>query len=355
MKRILVVVLFFAFAGMGLFAQNNQSFFNFVWDLGMDINFVKNDENKLEVLGTPKTRYVNPDVDRMFFMQMEADYVTPTWGVAFKGYFASETGRNPQIYTAYGWFKTFDGILLTNLGWIENDLWATKGGIPRADEFALDSGGGSLDVREGSGIQFNVNPALGLNFGAAMYTRNDRTIGIKHNKFVLAANYEMEGVFSVQACFANKEVPTEIIDFQGILCAGLSFDLIDDFTFIVDGQIFNFMSPDISIYQTVGYKMDEWEFGALVAEEFAVKSTSPALLNAYPWVSYAIRGTPIGTFVPRLQVGMLDLLGDIGFKVSPRVLWVNAGLPRFLLGYDATVLKGVDPAHTLILEVYWSY
>jgi hypothetical protein len=148
--------------------------------------------------------------------------------------------------------------------------------------------------------------------------------------------------------------PTEIIDFEGILCAGFTFDLIDNFTFIVDGQITNFMAPDISIYQTIGYKMDALEFGVLAAEEINVNS-SEVVLHAYPWVSYAFRDTPVGTLVPRLQVGMFDLTGEMGFKISPRLLLVNGNLPRLLIGYDATILSGVDPAHTIILNLFWSY
>jgi hypothetical protein len=271
-----------------------------------------------------------------------------------------------SIPIAFGWVKFFD-ILTVNAGIIDDGTWESKGAI-----LADDQG-------EGLGALVKVSPIKGLDLGVGAYANNARgggdnnvlyrningnDSGIDWNeaKYTINGSYTMSDLFRVNATYrgenragggtdpkSNGNSSRAIGEFQLLA--------VENLTAIVEVELDNLQKFDsigqgkANIFETVGYKLNDLQFGLNAAQYFSKVDDSDLGLRFNPWVSYTI-----GKLVPRLDVvyfiaGQVDGSNATGEgKIDRKGYAVSTGSnPGGKYDKDASVI-GVRPSLKINLD-----
>ena len=310
MKRFFCVVLVAVFVTAFCFAQELKfdGYVNSGIGLWMS-NEEGNDDPQLMIYGVDSERffgrfrlngaYTNAD------QTIGANFRLQVQGTGSR----TESGNIPTLAFGYGWTKLAD-IFTIKVGLVDDGTWATGDVIYNDDQ------------GEGAGMLVRVSPITGLDLGVGAYVAsyesgsNNNVIPVLPSQFVFnEAKYTFNAAYTMDKVFRLMLSGRTKNETEGDSAAKTSHALaefrllsINNLTAVLVGEVNKLDdysdNGEISLYQTIGYRMGDLTFGINAAQYLRnVPSGSDAAddlgLRFNPWVSYALNE---GKIVPRVDL-----------------------------------------------------
>jgi hypothetical protein len=314
------------------------------------VRMYNDDDSGQELRGELTTTYTNGDVG--FTTRFRA-----TQG---------QLGQNAVVGLrfAYGWINLFDGHFRPVGGYVDNNVWGTKGDL-------------DVDVA-GAGLRLEFKPIAGLNFGAFLrvpgQVSNDDEVNIDtvHNieQFMkataLGLGYE-NSAFYLRLQYLIDRKAEENNDPDGQLDFGIGFTGLPALEAHAEGRITkldDFDTGNADFRQTVGYTISEalpLTIKLNVKEVLYGEDTKDTWLGFNPSVSYAVSNA--------LSVGLAGGYGfgyntkdyeyDIYVKPNLSFNFGNGLTTKLWYKFDVSKedASNTDPvnASTIQLDFVWSF
>ena len=227
MKRILVTTAAMIFAVGLLAAEDGLSLSGGVYT-GAKATF-DDSGNKIELYNSAKQKASRIDLN--------VDYTVENVGASIRlraqGLELSSVAftGSAGFYYAYGFANLFNNMFTVKAGIVDDGSWTTLGDM------------GMDFVCENPGMQLQIKPIAGLNFGTFITTPTE-SASISKDIVSFGASYALENTFSIQAGYA----------LSGNAYAGFSIDAVKGLTVIGEGTFLTlYGTPAYTLSETLGY------------------------------------------------------------------------------------------------------
>jgi hypothetical protein len=339
MKKAMLWILAFTAAG-GIFAQE----FKFDGYFNSGLGIISTDTKVPDGTGTKTadSKIVPFGVDSEqagYRFRLNGSYTNADATAGAKFRFQAQSKFDAGSFSlpyAYGWVSFLNKIFTVSGGLVDDGTWSSGGAI-------LDD-----DVGEGLGVLIKISPLEGLNLGAGAYVMNQQSGGnnnvlvipagdasasattdftkinipLDRLKYTASAGYTLKNVFKTNLTyrtanqagdkvsryasadlesFAGRDETSKLIFSAHVLAvknltAGIEAELDKLEDSGVDRDKDNI---DFNLYETIGYKIDNLDFGLNAIQYFKAEKDKEydTGLHFNPWISYAI-----GAVVPRLDL-----------------------------------------------------
>jgi hypothetical protein len=310
MKKTAIVLILILIAGMA-FAQELK----FDGYVNSGLGVVVTDRTVQDGTDTKKAdpyiaAYGVDSEQTLFRFRLNGSYTNADGNAGAKFRFQAQTniaGQDPILPYAFGWVKFFN-IFTVNAGIVNDSTWESRGAILTDDQ------------GEGLGVLVKVSPMEGLDLGAGAYTSNSgsgsqnnalinttnaSSIDWKEAKYTVNGSYTLPSLLRVNATYRGENRASGAVAAtsgnSSRAIGELQLLAVENLTAIVEGELDNLQDFDpsgkVNIYETVGYKLNDLQFGLNAAQYLSKVDDSDMALRFNPWVSYTI-----GKLVPRLDV-----------------------------------------------------
>lgn len=341
MKKAIVLLLALAVLGSAAFAQELK--FSGYLDTGVAIFDTGANNPKVGLWGDDSgttTRlnfqgaYTNENVGATFRLRMQnIDNGTP--------YTTTNPGDHSNVFVnrAFVWANLFDNMAKIQVGKLGDYTWASFG-----NDF------GNFDTQ--TGLQFQVMPVAGLNFGfflPADGVAGDRVVLEKALKDVaFGASYALDGFGAFRAGYDMSAAEK-----SDMLYVSVKMTAVENLVVVADAKFSNLGDKDKGstyLYQGIDYTMDALNVGIDLEQTLAADSDIKPELAFGPYVEY-----DMGAFLPgfAFTYTMQDKASDMWFNPY---LKHNVG-PKALVELGAKFNFGdlKDDAYRYYAAFTWSF
>jgi len=178
---------------------------------------------------------------------------------------------------AYGWFDAFDDVVRVSIGRVASGAWQTNG-----DEYY-----GAIRGKEG--IQVQIKPVKGLNFGFLMPIKvTELDLVDSLSSIQLGLGWDIESALNVRAGFTFDS--SDLADSDAYL--GLEQKAVENLTALVEASYANVAdsaSSELDMRWDIAYTLDAFTFGSVFTQ--AIPLSDSADLGFNPYVSWQVLET----------------------------------------------------------------